>query len=258
MPAPRRLRVYAAIAMMNVGLFLVLMLNGVHWIEPAPGQFIAWGANVPALTLTGEPWRLLTSIFLHMGLLHLALNTYMLVGLGGLAEDTVGKLRFTLVYLMSGLFAGLASAYWHGMHRVAETFTVGPGQVFTIERLQPSVSVGASGALMGIAGAFLAQLLVAHARKEQHKDISLRGPLAQTIAINLGIGFIIPIVDNAGHIGGLVAGALLGGAFALFPGRKAAIAIVAASCALLYLGLQVEPSAELLMLKKLTLARIIR
>ena len=61
---------------------------------------------------------------------------------------------------------------------------------------------------------------------------------------------------NAGHIGGLVAGALLGGAFALFPGRKAAIAIAAASCALLYLGLQIEPSAELLMLKKMTLARI--
>lgn len=252
MLAGRRLQAYAAIALINVGLYLVLVVNGVDWLQPDPDQLIAWGANVPALTLTGEPWRLLTSMFLHMGLLHLALNTYMLVGLGGLAEDSFGKLRFTLVYLISGLFAGLASALWHGMHRVAETFTVGPGQVFTIERLQHSVSVGASGALMGIAGALLAHLLVAHARKEQHQHISLRGPLAQTIAINLGIGFIIPIIDNAGHIGGLAAGALLGGAFALFPGRKAAIAIVAASCALLYLGLQVEPSAELMALRRLS------
>jgi rhomboid protease GluP len=251
----RRLQVYAAIVLINVAVYLVLVLKGVHWLEPNPGQLIPWGANVAPLTLTGEPWRLLTSMFLHIGLLHLVLNCYMLVIMGPLAERTFGHIRFTLVYLISGLFGSLASALWHANHKVAVTVSVGFGQVFTFERLEVAVAAGASGALMGITGAVLAHLVVAHARHQQHQDINLRGPLFQTIAINLGMGFMIPGIDNACHIGGLVAGMLLGAGLAL-PGSKpaaragAGIALVAASCALLYLGLQVAPSADLMALRQ--------
>jgi rhomboid protease GluP len=254
---PRRLQVYAAIVLINVALYLVLVLNGVHWLKPYPAQLIPWGANVAPLTLTGDSWRLLTSMFLHIGLLHLVLNSYMLVIMGPLAERTFGPVKFTLVYLISGLFGSLASALWHANHKVAQTVSVGFGQVFTFERLEVAVAAGASGALMGITGAVLAHLVVAHARHERHQDINLRGPLFQTIAINLGMGFMIEGIDNACHIGGLVAGLVLGAGFAL-PGPAAragaGIALVAASCALLYLGLQVQPSAELMALKQQLLA----
>ncbi len=258
MKLPRK--VYAAIAALNVGLFLLMVLSGVAVLTPAAGQLIAWGANVPALSLIGQPWRLLTSMFIHVGLLHLVLNTYLLVVLGEFAEKTLGHLRFALVYLIAGLFGSLASAFWHASHKVSETISVGAGQTFTIERLQLAVGAGASGALMGIAGAVLAHLMVAHARKERHADISMRGPLAQTIAINLGLGFMIPMVDNACHVGGLLAGALLGALFALpGPGTRRAAraavtsAIVAASGVLLYLSLQTTPSPELLALKQYVL-----
>jgi rhomboid protease GluP len=253
MLAGRRLQVYAAIALINVGLYLLLALNGVDWLKPDPNQLIAWGANVPALTLIGEPWRLLTNMFLHMGLLHLALNTCVLVVMGEFAEETFGRLRFTLLYLISGLCASLASALWHGTHQVSETFAVGAGQVLTIERLQLKVAAGASGALMGLAGALLVHLLIARARKIPNEDIDMRGPLALAIALTVVPGFFFPIIDNAGHIGGVLAGALVGGAFAL---SRRNLAIVAISGALLFFGLQVEPSAELQSLKKLAQKRV--
>ena len=259
-PRPaRQLHVYIAIVLINVGLFVVQVLKGVSITSPQLDLIIAWGANVAPFTLLGQPWRLFTSMFLHIGLLHLALNMYMLISLGGLAERSFGKLRFTLVYLISGLFGSLASALWHATHKVSQVVNVGFGQTVTIERLDVAVAAGASGALMGISGAFLAQLLVATARKEQHEAISLRGPLAQTIAINLGMGFMLRGfgIDNACHVGGLVAGALLGAAFALAgpgtrPARRAGAtaAIVAVSLGLLYMGLQIKPSAELVALKK--------
>lgn len=263
MAIPRQ--VYAAIAALNVGLFLLMAAGGVDLLWPDLLKIISWGANVPALTLTGQAWRLLTSMFIHVGVLHLVMNTYLLVVLGGFAERTLGHLRFALVYLVSGLFGGLASAFWNANNKVSQTIAVGAGQTITFERLEPAVSAGASGALMGIAGAVLAHLMVAHARKEQHVDISMRGPLAQTIAINLGLGFMIPVVDNACHVGGLLAGALLGATLALpGPARTLAVraavmaAVMAASGALLYLVLQTPPSAELLALKADVLRQLAR
>lgn len=221
--AGRYFQVYIFLVAINIGIYLLQVLSGVDPINPDGGHLIAWGANEALLTLNGQGERLFTAMFLHGGLLHLALNMYMLVQLGGLVEHTFGHLRFTIVYLISGVFGGLASALWNASLPI------------------PAFSVGASGALMGISGALLVHLLVAGARGEEHEAISLRGPLAQTIAINLGLGFMIPQIDNAGHVGGLVAGAIVGGAFALagsgtsVVGRAAAtLSIVIASLALLY------------------------
>lgn len=222
--AERFFHVYVFIVVINIGIYVLQVLSGVDPTNPRGDHLIAWGANFAPFTLNGQPLRLFTAMFLHGGLLHLALNMYMLVQLGGLVEHTLGRLRFTLVYLISGLFGGLASALWNASLPI------------------PASSVGASGALMGISGALLVHLLIAGARGEQHEAISLRGPLAQTIAINLGLGFMIPQIDNAGHIGGLVSGALLGGALALpgpgasLAGRAGATAVIAgASFALLYM-----------------------
>lgn len=246
---------YLIIVAINIAVFAWQTVTGVDPMSPRLDDLIAWGANLAPFSLTGQPWRLFTSMFLHIGLLHIALNMYMLIAFGGMVEREFGRLRFTLVYLLSGLFGSMVSALWYANTPVQKTVLVF-GQYVTTESLPVVVAAGASGALMGISGAYLARILVAGLRREPHADISMRGPLVQTIAINLGMGFLIPGVDNACHIGGLVSGALIGGLFALArferSGLKrvlATFAISGAAIALLMVGLQRPASSQLLALK---------
>ena len=247
--------IYLIIVALNIAVFAWQVFSGVDPMTPRMDELIAWGANLAPFSLTGQPWRLFTSMFLHIGLIHIALNMYMLIAFGGLVERDFGRLRFTLVYLLSGLFGSLVSALWYANTPVQKTVLV-LGQYVTTESLPVVVAAGASGALMGISGAYLARIVVAGTRGEPHEDISMRGPLVQTIAINLGMGFLIPGVDNACHIGGLVSGAVIGGLFALAgfdrSGIKRAVATFAVSAiavALLMMGLQRPASNQLLALK---------
>ncbi len=235
--------VYLAILGINILLFAFQVINGVDPTSPETRDMIAWGANVPPLTLTGEPWRLLTSMFLHIGLIHLAANCYMLMVLGGIVEREFGSARFTLIYLLSGLFGSLASAL------LATSF---------------KVSAGASGALMGITGACLAHSLVAYIRDKQGVAAGLMVPLLQTIGINLAFGALVDGVDNAAHVGGLLAGAVIGGIFAVtrfkdwFKRSLVAAMVTIASLALLNHAVTRPPSTALMMMKlqlKLELAR---
>ncbi len=247
--------IYLIIVAINIALFAWQVVKGVDPMSPRMDDLIDWGANLAPFSLTGQPWRLISSMFLHIGLLHLALNMYMLVAFGGMVEREFGRLRFTLVYLLSGLFGSLVSALWYANSPVQKTVLV-LGQSVTTESLPVVVAAGASGALMGISGAYLARILIAGMRREPHDDISMRGPLVQTIAINLGMGFLIPGVDNACHVGGLIAGAVIGGMFSLlrFDGSAvkhalATFAISAGALALLLAGLQRPASQALLELK---------
>ncbi len=247
--------IYLIIVAINIALFSWQVVKGVDPMSPRMDDLIDWGANLAPFSLTGQPWRLFSSMFLHIGLLHLALNMYMLVAFGGMVEREFGRLRFTLVYLLSGLFGSLVSALWYANSPVQKTVLV-LGQAVTAETLPVVVAAGASGALMGISGAYLARILIAGMRREPHDDVSMRGPLVQTIAINLGMGFLIPGVDNACHVGGLIAGAVIGGLFSLlrFDGSAvknalATFAISAGALALLLAGLQRPASQELLELK---------
>jgi len=208
--------------------------RGVNPLRPDTPDMIAWGANVSALTLTGDAWRLFTSMFLHIGILHILFNMYMLFAFGPVVEDMLGSARFALLYLWTGLFGSLVSACWHGAH------------------MQIVVAAGASGALMGISGAFVGHWLVTNARGVSQEALSMRGPLAQTIGLNLVLGFINPGVDNACHVGGLLSGVVLGAAFSLadFEHSKikrlvASVVISVASVGILYAVLTRPPSAEL-------------
>lgn len=194
----------------NVALFVFELSRGVSAMKPATVDMIGWGANVAALTLNGESWRLLSSMFLHIGLLHIAFNMYMLFVFGPLVEDRFGSGRFTLVYFLSGLFGSLVSAAWHASQ----------GQLV--------VAAGASGALMGISGAYVGHWLVFRRRAGMHEELNMR-PLAQTIGLNLVLGFINPGVDNACHLGGLLSGVLLGIAFALGSFERSPLKRIAAS-----------------------------
>jgi rhomboid protease GluP len=148
------------------------------------------GANVPELVLQhGQWWRLLTSMFLHIGLLHLLLNGWVLYQLGSLFEVWFGAGRLLTVYFASGLVGSLVSV-----------LTM-PDQV--------ALSAGASGAVFGLLGALIAFL----GRRRQHllpAARSLLWQLAGWAAFNVVFGFTVSGIDNAAHLGGCAVGLLLG------------------------------------------------
>lgn len=251
---------YMVIVALNVGVLLMQHLARAG--EPANTlpEMLRWGANIAPLTLAGEPTRLLTSMFLHAGLLHLALNMYMLVALGGAVERAFGTIRFTVIYLVSGLWGGVLSALWYAHYTLARVATP-DGEPLRNEPLALVVSVGASGALMGIAGASLAHWLVVDRHNNQSAARNMRNALLQTIAMTLLMGALLPAVDNAAHIGGLLAGMVLGSLLALAGLLRHVLAralATAAACGaallLLLLVLRTPPAPGLLQLKAQLLA----
>ena len=146
------------------------------------GQLFRDGALVGIGVADGQWWRLVTSGFLHSGILHLLFNMYVLYWLGTMLEPSLGRARFLGLYFAS-LLAGALGAL---LLSSANTFTV-----------------GASGAVFGLmGGAFVLQ-------RAQGIDPMSSG-IGPVILLNLGIGFLIPNISIGGHIGGLVGGALAG------------------------------------------------
>lgn len=199
------------IILINVGAYLFLGTKGVSLSSPSPDDLIIWGGNLGPFTLTGEYGRLLTSMFLHAGPLHLILNMFMLVQIGAVSEAAWGKVRFLGIYLFTGLFAGLASAYWYSSQALNHTDNLMQLSVFG-EQSAPTVlvSVGASGALMGMAAA-----LLVHALKEKEKASMDWKIILQVVLLNLGMGFFQAGVDNACHVGGALSGFIMGGLLVL-------------------------------------------
>jgi rhomboid protease GluP len=144
------------------------------------------GANYGPSIREGQYWRLVTSMFLHGGIVHLALNAWALFQLGSLFELLVGSSRMLLVYFASGIAGSLASA------------------MFTQEP-----SVGASGAIFGLLGALIAFLLRRRgALTPQGKSILTQ--LVLWAVINVFFGFSTPGIDNSAHLGGCAIGLLFG------------------------------------------------
>ncbi len=166
-------------------VYLAMVFTGAHFADPHSRALIAWGANYRALTVTGQPWRIVTSIFVHGGLLHFALNSMAIFDICWLLERRIGAARLLVVLLLSGLSAALSSMLWHPL----------------------SVSVGASGAIMGAAGALLVWLALPP--REPVGRTVLIG-LVVGVALTLGIGAFWHRLDNAAHVGGLVTGMLIG------------------------------------------------
>ena len=191
-----------------VGMYVVeIVVGGAGSLFQGPpaGQLVKLGGAVavwPARTgvvgiAAGQYWRLFTSMFLHAGLIHLAFNAYALWLFGTMMEAELGRLRFALVYLITGLFAGAVSYAF-------VAFVAQPnGQL-----LIPPVAVGASGAIFGIFGAFVAY----NWRRRHTPEAAARLRMAVIlIVINAVIGFGSGgAIDWHAHAGGLVAGLLLG------------------------------------------------
>ena len=209
-----------ALIAINVGVWLLQLVNGASPAAPSTATLIAWGGNVPVYTLTGDTWRLLTAMFLHAGIVHLALNMYVLAFTAPRVEFEFGTVRMLVIYFAGGLVASCFSAFSAEMKS-------SPAGLLT-------VSIGASGAVMALFGSLLVGLLLppprfAHLPKAQQPGIG-RG-LIQAVVINIGLGFAIQGVDNAAHVGGLLGGVVLGAIMAVAPAAAGARASLARLCA---------------------------
>jgi rhomboid protease GluP len=171
---------------------IIIFINIVMYIITSYLSWNIWDANTEVLIFLGakyneliqkgEYYRLVTAMFLHGGILHIGLNMYVLKSIGTLIESTYGKLKFLLIYLLSGISSSLFSYFF-----------------------SPAVSIGASGAIFGLMGAAL--IFGIKMRQKIGRDF-LRSIL-QVILVNLILGFSISNIDNFGHLGGLIGGLVI-------------------------------------------------
>lgn len=200
----------------NVFVFLLMHLSGgTENFE----VLRAYGAKFNSLINAGEWWRLVTPVFIHIGWLHLFVNMYSLFMLGPYVERLYGSARFVFFWIATGV-AGVAASYF------ASSVGGQPGFLGRfLFRGGDGPSAGASGALFGLVGVlFVFGIKFRHELPEGFKRAFGFGMLP-TILLNLAIGYTIPFIDNAAHLGGFAAGAVL----ALFvgykrPGQKASVA----------------------------------
>ncbi|MGZ3184893.1 MAG: rhomboid family intramembrane serine protease [Telluria sp.] len=174
----------------NSVIFLLMWMKGVFSGTPSQTAqgLIAWGSNAGVLTLHGQWWRLVTSMFLHGGWPHILFNMVALVQVGALVERMFGSVRFLAVYLVAGICGGLASVMWNANVN----------------------SVGASGAIFGIMGGLLAFILKPDSGVPMTIVKALRSSATGFLIFNIFAGIVYPHTDNAAHLGGLAGGFLAG------------------------------------------------
>ncbi|HYX24842.1 MAG TPA: rhomboid family intramembrane serine protease [Thermoanaerobaculia bacterium] len=169
-----------------VAIAAVFLLETLRGGSTDPRVLLALGADYPPYVQQGQYWRLVTSMFLHIGVLHLLVNGWALYQLGGLFELLLGSGRLLLVYFVSGIVGSIAS------------------NLFT-----RSLSAGASGAIFGVMGALIAFLMKRRGMlTPQAKSLLMQ--LLLWAGINVFLGSTTPGIDNAAHLGGCAAGLVIG------------------------------------------------
>ncbi|MDF2188627.1 rhomboid family intramembrane serine protease [Paraflavitalea sp. CAU 1676] len=179
---------------LNMLLFLLMCIGSMAFFKMDNRTLLLWGANYRPWTLDGQWWRLLSSCFIHNGIAHLIFNMIALIVVGIFLEPIIGSIRYLIVYLVCGLVASATSLWWH----------------------DNAISVGASGAIFGLYGVFIALLSSNLFAKKQRMALLIS--MSVFIVYNLLLGLKRDI-DNAAHLGGLVSGIVIG--FALLPWLKA-------------------------------------
>src|ERR1022692_708736 len=177
----------------NAAVFLGMALSASTIMDFPLRELVHWGANFGPLTLSGEWWRLLTNVFVHGGIIHIAFNMWCLWNLGALCESLYGRWTYAAIYILCGLGASLASVAWH------------PG----------TPSVGASGAIFGLAGALIAAFKLGEFSVPRAALSGTLRSLGAFVVYNLVFGFALPGIDNTAHIGGLITGLIVGALIAL-------------------------------------------
>ena len=185
--APQTWVTYGLIVL-NVAVWVLMVSRGVDAFSPPAEILLHWGGNAASEVQRGQVWRLLTATFVHSGIVHLVMNMLGLWAIGQTAERIYGHRIYLAVYLGSALAGSALSLHFSA---------------------QQTVSVGASGAVFGLAGLVLVAVL-------RHRESMPRLFGKQTqlgigffVLFSLAQGFLQAGVDNAAHVGGLLAGALV-------------------------------------------------
>jgi len=171
-------------------IVFVILLFAAKFLPLDSQLLLRWGANARSVTLNGQPWRLLASCFLHWDFLHLFMNMMALYFIGSYLELYVGKMKFLVAYVLMGILASGCSLYWH----------------------EHGVSAGASGAIFGLYGVFLAFLTTSLITASEREN------LLPSALIFIGYSLLMGMrgnIDNAAHIGGLISGVIIG--YCLYP-----------------------------------------
>ena len=181
--SPKKIIFTKLIILACIVMYIVVGIKDGNFLSFSATTLAMLGGNNLMLVQNGEVWRLLTSAFLHAGLIHLLVNMYSLAILGTQVETFIGKWKFLFIYLISAISGNLLSL------------------VFSASNV---ISVGASGALFGLMGS----LLYFGYHYRLYLSEAIRNQIIPIIILNLLIGFTISGIDNVAHIGGLIGGYL--------------------------------------------------
>ncbi len=181
------------VLMLNVLVFLLMAGSGISLIEPTARQIFDWGGNWGAASMGGQWWRLVTAAFVHIGFVHLFMNMAALVYAGAFLEPLIGTTRFVIAYLITAVAGSLLGSVMH----------------------PDIISAGASGAIFGLFGVLLALLTTSLIPPDIRRRLLLL--MGFYVIYNLLSGMKEGI-DNAAHIGGLIAGMSFG--YTIYPALR--------------------------------------
>lgn len=168
---------------LNILVFVLISFLGVNPINPRTEDLVKFGALTNDVA-NGKIWRFISAMFLHGGLMHLVMNMIVLGFVGLFMENSFGRLKFLIIYFVTGILAGISSLLWH----------------------QNLVAVGASGAIFGLIGAIAMTIFLSSKFKESKNILLL---IFGYVIFNLLIGFVTNS-DNVAHVAGFLTGAFLG------------------------------------------------
>ena len=173
-------------------VYIAMSVSGGSLVNPTRADVLRWGGTGPDIILKGEWWRLVTAVFVHIGIIHIASNMYVFWGLGMIAERLLGRWNFLATYLLTGI----------------------AGNVLTLLLKPNIVGAGASGAIFGLVGVLIAVLQFGRLTVPNERLKPLKQQVVKLALYNLLIGAVVPGINNVAHIGGLIYGLLLGVLFA--------------------------------------------
>ena len=201
----------------NFAIYVAMLLTGVHFLDPSIPSLLQWGANLGSLTTSGQWWRLFTCTFLHIGLIHILFNMFVLWDIGRFMERLLGRAGFASVYVLTGLAGSVASMWWNPY----------------------VVSAGASGAIFGLYGGLIGYLLAGSRDIPVDVANKLRNNALVFLGYNLIWGLTHRGTDMAGHLGGLLGGLACGFVMARLLRAEGAAAISRITLRVLLSGLAI-------------------
>ncbi len=173
----------------NVLVFAAMVASGISFTQPTPLDIANWGGDFGPLTVGAHQyWRLLTSCFIHFGIIHIGFNMYVLYQIGPFIERAFGRARYLLIYFFAGLGGSIVSVWVHPM----------------------AVGAGASGAIFGLYGAVFGFLLINRRTLNPAVTKSIAKSAGIFVLYNVVYGTISRTTDLSAHFGGLVTGFLVG------------------------------------------------